>query len=367
MITAKKLKRELARPFEQLARNFWLPARRAGGTLRRIRYDATRKINVRVTDGVLDAWNEIAVLLIYQPNGVAESIYFTLSYLIDQGISPIVVSNLPLSDPDRKKLSEKSWKVIERPNVGYDFGGYREGILTVLEHGLRPDALYVLNDSIWFPLKASSDTIARCRAASEDIFGLKINILKKRSGNREIVHSYFYRFSARIVASGQFSSYWRQMRLINHKLTVIDEFEMKLSPYFSRHGFSVGSIADPQKVNRYLVSLDDQDKLSSIFDFQCRAFPSQAKSIRAAFCKSHDGVYRDHLAKIIDRHGFFTATYTLHPWVSEALNCDFLKKSDSVAINAKRDEVRRLRLHEEFHPTVKVEIERWDTPGGRGQ
>lgn len=307
MATAEKLKRELVRPFKQLARNFLLPARRAAGTLRRIRYDASRGRLVRVTEGNQPAGREIAVLLIYQPQGVLESIYFTLTYLTEQGVSPVVVSNLPLSNEDRERLAAASWLVIERPNVGYDFGGYREGILTVLERGLLPEALYVLNDSIWFPLRSDSDTIARCREASEDIYGLKITTVKKRRYRREIVHSYFYRFSAQVVASEPFIRYWKYLRLINHKPTVVGEFEFKLSPHFSSCGFTVGSIATPQLVAEYLINLEDAEKMRDILSFQCTAFPSQAAYIRELQNGSSSGLpCRDQLAEALRDRGLFT-------------------------------------------------------------
>ncbi|SHM16856.1 Rhamnan synthesis protein F [Paracoccus solventivorans] len=366
MADLQKIKRELARPFKQLARNFFLPARRVGGSLRRIRYDANRKKNIRVTEGVQAAGREIAVLLIYQPQGVLESTYFTLSYLAEQGVSTIVVSNAPLADDDRERLAANSCLVIERPNVGYDFGGYREGILTVLERRLQPEALYVLNDSIWFPLRSDSDTIEQCREASEDVFGLKANILRKRRGCRSILHSFFYRFSAKVVASTTFCDYWKNMALINHKPTVIEEFEFKLAEHFRHHGFTVGSVINPSKVTEYLTNLRDGEKLRQILRYQMKTFPSQSAFIQNMLDQDSLGLpVNKQIPDAIQSHGIFTVTYTLHPWISQALGSNFVKKSNPSDMKAKRVEIRRLGLHRSYHPTVRDEIERWDTLSDR--
>lgn len=170
------------------------------------------------------------------------------------------------------------------------------------------------------------------------------------------------------MASEPFIRYWKYLRLINHKPTVVGEFEFKLSPHFSSCGFTVGSIATPQLVAEYLINLEDAEKMRDILSFQCTAFPSQAAYIRELQNGSSSGLpCRDQLAEAIRDRGLFTATYTLHPWISEGLSCNFVKKSNPDHMDSKRTEIRRLRLHEEFHPTVKAEIERWDIPGGRGQ
>ena len=72
-----------------------------------------------------------------------------LEQLRNAGISTLVVSNIPLRDPDRSQLVELTTVVIERPNVGYDFGGYRDGIFDFTENLQNLDRVCLLNDSVW--------------------------------------------------------------------------------------------------------------------------------------------------------------------------------------------------------------------------
>lgn len=361
MITVEKLKRELLRPFQQLSYHIWKPVRRTAGIIRRIRYDASRPKLVRVTEGAQHPGREVAVLLIYQPQAVPESIYFTLSYLTQQGISPVVVSNLPLTSGDRDRLAANSWLVIERPNVGYDFGGYREGILTVFERGVQPEALYVLNDSVWFPLADDSKVIEKSRAASEDIFGFQIDYWKNR-GKLKFVHSYFYRFSERIVANREFGKYWQEMTLLENKRDVIEGHEIKLTYHFLRKGFSAGGINDRENLKNYIVEVVDEVNLQNIIKYQYQHSRKERRYLRPIVeGKLSPQAARDQLGILIKKNLVFRQSLLLHPWIYQALNLDYLKKARYPALNAQRSEIRQLGLHKDYHPAVRDEIERWDT------
>ncbi len=93
-----------------------------------------------------------ALVLCWQPRGLAPSFLDMLDHLVTCGYAPFVVSNAPLSSADRQSLHPRIWRAVERPNFGYDFGGYRDGLFLLRRWGIRPDRLVILNDSIWFPL-----------------------------------------------------------------------------------------------------------------------------------------------------------------------------------------------------------------------
>jgi hypothetical protein len=97
------------------------------GLLNRIRYDRRRAQSVLRTRGDMTRRDDMAVLVIFQPNGLLDTTFSTLDWLNRQDISTVVVSNLPLTSADRERLCKHAALVIERPNIGYDFGGYREG------------------------------------------------------------------------------------------------------------------------------------------------------------------------------------------------------------------------------------------------
>lgn len=90
---------------------------------------------------------KLAVFVVFRPKGVAASIYMTLEYLCKHGITVLITSNAALNHDDRQKFASLAWKVIERPNFGYDFGAYRDSILYLRDQGVEPDHLLLMNDS----------------------------------------------------------------------------------------------------------------------------------------------------------------------------------------------------------------------------
>ena len=71
---------------------------------------------------------------------------------IKNNFTPLIVSNSPLSNKDKNLILEYSWVLIERKNFGYDFGGYRDGVLFISEKIIDLDKLILINDSTWFPI-----------------------------------------------------------------------------------------------------------------------------------------------------------------------------------------------------------------------
>jgi hypothetical protein len=193
MIPTWKLRREGYRFAEYL----WAAAGLAYEPFLKIRHDRWRRTLPVPGDGGVPMTGKVALILAYQPTGIAASTWLTLEHLTAQGYAPLFISNAPLSPEDRATLTPLTWRIIERPNYGYDFGGYRDGILLLNDWGIRPERLFMMNDSIWFPLGPGSTLIKRLEAAEGDIIGgfLHPDTPRRRFGTiREgFLESYLYR------------------------------------------------------------------------------------------------------------------------------------------------------------------------------
>lgn len=362
MVPNWKLQREAERLKRQFQGLWW----RATGSLRTWLYDRRRREVVRVSEGDQPLRDELAVLLIYQPDGLLASTVHTLSWFVSEGVSPVVVSNCPLTEADMQRLRAVSYLVIERPNIGYDFGGYREGVLKILERGIRPAALYVLNDSMWFPLRDDCDVIRQSRASPADIFGLYTGWLGRRSGGQEYIQSYFFRFSARLVSGDAFQHYWKRLKLMDQKHVVIRSFERNLAGHFARIGYTSGSVIRWQEIVDYVLKLDDEDTLRDILVFQCRTSRKDREIIQPLL---DDGLgpfeIRDRIRDLIEKRVVFVKMASLHPAIIEGVRIPFLKKLGGDDMGAQRDVIRSLGLHRDYHPSVRAEIDRWDSPEQR--
>ena len=117
--------------------------------------------------GVVPAGSKIAIYLIFPKTGVLPTHLHSLRYMIANGYAPLVVANLPLQPQDVALLQEHAWQVMERPNFGYDFGGYRAAILHIKSLLPQLERLALLNNSAWFPLAGKMNWLAEAEAAGQ--------------------------------------------------------------------------------------------------------------------------------------------------------------------------------------------------------
>ncbi|MBU3030906.1 rhamnan synthesis F family protein [Paracoccus marinaquae] len=356
MVSRAKMGRELNRLRIQITNLHWY----VSGTVQRRVYDRRRSKLVTRTEADLPLRDEIAIVLVYQPQGISESTYFTLSWLVRQNISPVLVSNHPLSPLDHERLRPICSLIIERPNFGYDFGGYREGILTLLERGACPRALYVLNDSIWFPLRENCDAIDRARASRADLFGLFLN-QSARKGGKDYIQSYFYRFGEKLVASQSFQDYWQTMRLMNDKYVVVRNFERGLTRHFQQLGFTVDYIHDRQRLIDSLLALSDDD-LREVAEYRIEADQHDAERLSPIL--SDGGSFseqRPRIEELIRQYRIHHAYAYAHPRMQARLGVSFLKKARTREARVQRQWLLKLGLDRDIAPEIRQEIANHDS------
>jgi Rhamnan synthesis protein F len=236
MIAIWTLRREIKRIGDQILAGFDILA----ASLRRQHYDARRAVNLRITDGQRPPGPHMAVFLLYQPKGLSASVRIAIRAVLDSGAVPIFVSNLPLSAEDRAYLAGKSWRVVERPNLGYDFGGYREGITQIFDERIDPDRLWILNDSAWFPVCDGDQPLARLIDDSADVSGAMLH-LNGRDPAKDYAESYFLAFPKSTLQHPAFIRFWRSYPLYNDKFVVIRRGERGFSQAMRAAGLRVQS------------------------------------------------------------------------------------------------------------------------------
>ncbi|TCK30086.1 rhamnan synthesis protein F [Ancylobacter aquaticus] len=346
----RKIGKELGRWRSKLRSAPWMFL----GAVRRRDYDSRRPHSVKITPGNQPIAEQVAILVIFPRDGIPDSTFATLAHFARNGIACVVVSNATLREGDRERLCAGTHLVIERPNLGYDFGGFREGILTLFDRGVRPRMLFLMNDSLWFPLRPDCDAVARCQQAKEDIFGFHLNCAPRFGVNHEYVQSYFLRFSQRLVASEAFLAFWRDMPLIDNKHMVVRRLERGLSRHFARRGYTLGAFVHWRTAIDRLMALDDADKLSRLLAYQCRLNPKDAAAIRPMLEQGWAPLrIRDALAGPIRRKRLFASFPMMHPEFVLDLGFPALKRKLSIQYR----ELVRLGLDADFEPAVRAEMQ----------
>jgi len=270
-----QVRRWLARLRTHLAWR-WMGVRQAPGRLfnqwlGNLWYDRWLKRKSRMGQGDLAVSDRCAVYVLYPRLGVQASHLASLSYLVSKGFAPLIVSNLPLAPHEREQLRPLCWRLLERPNYGYDFGGYRDGVLMVLDTVPGVRQLLLANDSAWFPVPAGSDWVAQAEVLDVDLAGAVSNhgwgdYLADAGRGRPwvfdpfapLLHycSFALLLNSTILRDPGFRRFWRELKLTSDKLLTIRRGEVGLSRWVIERGYRHAATLDLTRLDEELAVLD---------------------------------------------------------------------------------------------------------------
>ncbi|MFW8593617.1 rhamnan synthesis F family protein [Cribrihabitans neustonicus] len=343
MLPLWKIARELRRVLEQLPR---LPGQISSYFLGARYYDRFHAPQVKVIEGNLPGGSRVAIYLVFPRDGLLPSHKHALEYLRENGYAPLVVSNLPVSGADAEYLKENAWRVIERPNVGYDFGGYRDGVLSLAEKLSGLERLVLLNDSSWFPLPGSRNWLKEAEGLGVDYAAAatSLGIVRVKPSQYQSIQwtfdptqrnfhygSYAVSLGPALLRDKRFQRYWTNYPLTKEKNKVVRRGEIGLTRFVVKNGFSHAATYDILRLPDDLRSLSDEEvnwharNLTLLDDRACRETASKAIEELDAERSQED---REHLIKLImavvARIG---VSYTLPHYLYEKHGFTFLKKS----------------------------------------
>lgn len=253
-----KFRRELHRIRQQLQ---GLPEFFTEPTRRR-RHDVQRVALLNAPEGGIGLRRKVALLLVFQPAGISDATRWTCEHLVKKGYAPLIISNAPLTAADRDLLHPWVWKMAERPNFGYDFGGYRDGIWLLQQWGIDPDVLIILNDSIWFPLYDNETLIDQMEAHSADFVGaLQLDPLRQTHDlprkKRPFFGSFFLMVKHAAWTHPAFKAFWARYLITSNKYKTIRRGERGLSHALLDAGIPCGAIYKRSDLDHHIHELPD--------------------------------------------------------------------------------------------------------------
>ena len=235
-------------------------------------YDRKIAGQIERFDGHLPKSKRIAIFLIFPKSGLLDSHLHTLAYFRSKGYATLVVSNLPLCQTDKDILSENCWRFIQRPNFGYDFGGYRDGVLSLTEDLPHLERLVFINDSVWFPLPNSRDWLDDVEELQVDFAGAasnfgtprpEVHAFRSLKWSYSTQHRDFHICSfaiclrPNVLQDENFLSFWRGLRLTDKKKRTVRRGEIGFTQWALRHSFSVGTTLDVTDLDHELAALGE--------------------------------------------------------------------------------------------------------------
>lgn len=259
-LLAWKFRRELYRIRQQLQsipEFFTEPARRR-------HHDAQRFAMLDAMDGAIDLRRKVALHLVFQTAGISDATRWTCEHLVDKGYAPLVISNAPLTQRDRELLKPWVWKMTDRANFGYDFGGYRDGIWMLQQWGIDPDMLIILNDSIWFPLNGTETLIDRMEASPADFVGaLQLDALRQTTDvpkkKRPFFGSFFLMVKHTAWTHLAFRTFWTDYCITSNKYKTIRRGERGFSHAMMDAGIRSEAIYAHGDLDRHIALMSNHD------------------------------------------------------------------------------------------------------------
>lgn len=334
-----KVARELRRLREQVIS---APSRVTRYFLTTPYYDQFLARQIVETRGHYPETSRIGIYLIFPQFGIKSSHLDALDYLGASGYAPLVVSNFPLSAADREKVLGRCWRLIERPNFGYDFGGYRDGVLALEGHLARLDRLVFLNDSCWFPLPGANDWLADAESLNLDFVGAASHLGMYRpdvegfrtiswryiTTNRDFHYASFaLSIGPKILHDDEFCAYWKHFRLSNDKRLTVLRGEVGLTQWVMRSGYSHGSTLDIGSLAGELSNISAQ-RLGEITKSLVSIEDSRMLTAKSAFLQSDDFSCQNSrialIMTVVAREG---ASYALADYLMQEKRFAFFKKS----------------------------------------
>lgn len=257
---------------------------------------------------------DVAVYLIFQPNGLSASTIRTCDHLSQNGYSVVLVSNGSVSEDDRSRVIPHISELIERPNFGYDFGGYQQGILQILNSGQDLQNLLILNDSVWFPIFENSDLLDRMRDDPAQVTGPII--YRHRTPRRTHLQSYLMNFDRAVVESQAFRKFWESYSQTNNKLQTIRRGEMGLSGALRDAGFTLKAMFDQDQIIEAFWNLSSEE-LRSVYTYEAARNPIFRSKIQNLLTTHTDvSKWREAALELLDEPGWRQYFLTNHPTVS---------------------------------------------------
>jgi lipopolysaccharide biosynthesis protein len=191
-----------------------------------------------------------AVYLHFDRRGdIHEYVIQQLTELKKAGFRITFVSNSPkLRDSHIADVAPLCRQIVWRRNVGYDFGGYKDGI-RCLGNLNEVDRLILMNDSAYGPFYSLGSMIDAVDATKTDCWGIT-----ESWEHHYHVQSYFMLFLKGALSSTAFRQFWRRLPYVNRKAWVIRYGEIKLSQVLARRKLRVRVMAPYWEVAKHVLN-----------------------------------------------------------------------------------------------------------------
>ena len=149
-----------------------------------------------------------------------------------------------------RDLAELVDDYLPRPNAGYDFGAWKDGLATLDRGGF--DEVVCVNDSVYGPLFDLAPAFDHPRTAAADLWGMVLSEQPTGRDRPRVPHvqSWFFAMRRPLLESAWFDNFWSAVEPAPTKREVVERFEIGLSRSAVEAGFRIAGLYDATTASR---------------------------------------------------------------------------------------------------------------------
>lgn len=194
----------------------------------------------------------IGLYLFYDADGVIDDYVVYKLKEISQFIDEIVfISNCPIDDCNRKKVSACASSILVRENIGFDVWAYKEAIEKLgVDYLCNFDELVLFNYTFFAPIFPFDEMFTWSEKENVDFWGIsdhaevKPNPFTGTGILHRHIQSHFISIRKSLFLSKDFIEYWQKMPMIKSYQESILHHESKFTQFFYERGFKFSSYID---------------------------------------------------------------------------------------------------------------------------
>lgn len=206
----------------------------------------TKPCVLKRIEGRAPLTDRICVFVHYDGGGVLrQHARRYLDALAAEGFCIVFVSNSAFSQESLDHLSGRCARILLRGNRGYDFAGYRDGILDLVQGTGLPGTLLLANDSVYAPLSPLAGLFDGMDFTSADVWAATDSWQ-----TRYHLQSYLVAFGPAALAHPAFLQFWRQVRNARSKWAVVKHYEIGMTRAMQAAGLRCAAVFDYQSLMR---------------------------------------------------------------------------------------------------------------------
>jgi len=185
----------------------------------------------RITEGKVAKKSDRFVLFVLYTRHTVPAFTETLFDAVGRsGLNLVISTNAEITPALRESLLEKCHLLIERADLGRDFGGYKDGISIIEKRYGTPERLVLLNDSLFY-FERGLDQFIRDLDGDDDLIGMsEVFEFHYHLG------SFAISFGRPMLENWRFRRYWKKYRPITNRRWSIHKGEVGLTRMLIKAG-----------------------------------------------------------------------------------------------------------------------------------